>query len=55
MITLRTYGSLIETKIWKDAIGIEYDMQKKFWILQKKPHSKSSAKQFGRYSKTSNK
>ena len=31
-----TCGSLGKTKIWKDAIGIEYNMKKKFCVLQEK-------------------
>ena len=54
MITLRTYGLLSKTKIWKDAIGIERNMKKvlcsaeKSSVIWAEPHSRSSAEQFGR-------
>ena len=32
----RTCGSLRKTKVWKDVIGIEYNMERKFCVLRKK-------------------
>ena len=51
---LHTCGSLGPTKIWKDAIGIECNTKKvlcsaeKSSVIWAEPHSRSSAKQFGR-------
>ena len=54
MITLRTYGSLSKTKLWKGAIGIERNMKKvlcsaeKSSVIWAEPHGRSLAEQFGR-------
>jgi hypothetical protein len=36
MITSHTCGSLSKIKIFKDAIGMEYNTKKKFCVMQKK-------------------
>ena len=52
MITLRTYGLLSKTKIWKDAIGIERNMKKvlcsaeKNSVILAETHSRSLTEQF---------